>query len=88
MEVKRTVPVKLDVPDERHGDLHQTIQQFNTAANYTINHGKDDGDGDLILNESTIHDEVYHDLRDVTDLPANLVVRAYSKAVEAKKHRR
>jgi len=84
MEVKRTVPVKLDIPDERRDDLHQTIQQFNTAANYTIHHGRDD-DGDLILNKSTIHDEVYHDLRDRTDLPANLVVRAYSKAVEAMK---
>ncbi|WP_436907980.1 RNA-guided endonuclease InsQ/TnpB family protein [Halosimplex marinum] len=82
MEVKRTVPVKLDVPEERRDDLHQTIQQFNTAANYTIAHGRDD-DGDLILNKSTIHDEVYHDLRDETDLPANLVVRAYSKAIEA-----
>jgi len=84
MEVKRTVPVKLDVPEERRDDLHQTIQQFNTAANYTIDHGRDE-DGDLILNKSTIHDEVYHDLRDRTDLPANLVVRAYSKAVEAMK---
>lgn len=25
---------------------------------------------------------MYHDLRDETDLPANLVVRSYSKAVE------
>ena len=84
MEVKRTVPVKLDVPSERRDDLHQTIQQFNTAANYTIDHGRSD-DGDLILNKSTIHDEVYHDLREETDLPANLVVRAYSRAVEAMK---
>ncbi|MFC7072409.1 RNA-guided endonuclease InsQ/TnpB family protein [Halovenus rubra] len=84
MEVTRTVPVKLDVPGERRDDLHQTIEQFNTAANYTIDHGSDDN-GDLILNKSTIHDEVYHDLRDETDLPANLVVRAYSKAVEAMK---
>lgn len=29
MEVKRTVPVKLDVPDERRDDLHATIAQFN-----------------------------------------------------------
>ena len=34
MEVKRTVPVKLDVPDERRDDLHTTIEQFNDAANY------------------------------------------------------
>jgi hypothetical protein len=34
MEVKRTVPVKLDVPDERRDDLRTTIEQFNDAANY------------------------------------------------------
>ncbi len=81
MEVDRTVRVKLDVPDERHDDLHQTIQQFQTAVNYTVDHGEND-DGYLITNKSTIHDKVYHDLRDETDLPANLVVRSYSKAVE------
>jgi IS605 OrfB family transposase len=84
MEVKRTVPVKLDVPDERRGDLDTTIEQFNRAANYTVEHGRDD-DGYLILNKSKIHDKVYYDLRDETDLPANLCVRAYSKAVESMK---
>ena len=84
MEVKRTVPIKLDVPDERRDDLHTTIQQFNDAANYTIQNGRND-DGYLILNKSTIHDEVYYDLRDRTDLPSNLCIRAYSKAVEAMK---
>jgi len=84
MEVKRTVPVKLDVPDERRDDLHTTIEQFNDAANYTVENGRND-DGYLILNKSTIHDEVYYDLRDRTDLPSNLCIRAYSKAVEAMK---
>ncbi|WP_154020035.1 RNA-guided endonuclease InsQ/TnpB family protein [Halococcus sediminicola] len=84
MEVKRTVPVKLDVPDERRDDLHTTIEQFNDAANYTIQNGRND-DGYLILNKSKIHDRVYYDLRDQTDLPSNLCVRAYSKAVEAMK---
>ncbi|RDZ35290.1 MULTISPECIES: RNA-guided endonuclease TnpB family protein [unclassified Haloferax] len=84
MEVKRTVPVKLSVPDDRVDDLHQTIEQFNHACNYTVQNGRND-DGYLILNKSKIHDEVYHDLRDETDLPANLCIRAYSKAVEAMK---
>lgn len=52
------------------------------AANYTVEHGRTD-DGYRILNKSTIHDRVYHDLRGETDLPANLCVRAYSKAVES-----
>ncbi|QOS13425.1 transposase [Haloferax sp. Atlit-6N] len=84
MEVKRTIPVKLSVPEDRQDDLHQTIEQFNHACNYTVQHGRND-DGYLILNKSTIHGKVYHDLRDETDLPANLCVRAYSKAVEAMK---
>jgi IS605 OrfB family transposase len=84
MEVKRTIPVKLDVPDDRRDDLHTTIEQFNHAANYTVDHGRND-DGYLILNKSKIHDKMYYDLRDETDLPANLCVRAYSKAVEAMK---
>lgn len=84
MEVMRTVRVKLEVPEERRGDLHQTIDQFNHACNYTIDNGRND-DGYLILNKSKIHDQVYYDLRDETDLPANLCVRAYSKAVDAMK---
>ena len=84
MEVKRTVPVKLDVPDERRDDLRTTIEQFNDAANYTVQNGRND-DGYLILNKSKIHDRVYYDLRDRTDLPSNLCIRAYSKAVEAMK---
>ncbi|RZN62830.1 MAG: transposase, partial [Methanonatronarchaeia archaeon] len=77
MKVKRTIPVKLDVPKERREDLHTTIEQFNTAANYTVENGRNE-DGYLILNKSKIHDHVYYDLRDRTDLPANLCVRAYS----------
>ena len=84
MEVKRTIPVTLSVPEDREDDLHQTIEQFNHACNYTVQHGRND-DGYLILNKSTIHDKVYYDLRDETNLPANLCVRAYSKAVEAMK---
>lgn len=34
MEVRRTVRVKLDVPDDRRADLPASIRQFNDAANY------------------------------------------------------
>lgn len=84
MEVKRAVPVKLAVPDERRNDLHTTIEQFNDAANYTVQNARKDDDY-FILNKSKIHDRVYYDLRERTDLPANLCVRAYSKAIEALK---
>ena len=32
---RRTVPIKLDVPDQRRGDLHQTKDQFLYCANRT-----------------------------------------------------
>ena len=36
MEVRRTVPVKLDVADSDADLLHETIQQFLDAANYVV----------------------------------------------------
>ncbi|MHC3438712.1 transposase, partial [Natrialbaceae archaeon A-gly3] len=33
MEVRRTAPVKLVVPDEYHDDLHETADQFLYCAN-------------------------------------------------------
>jgi hypothetical protein len=33
MEVRRTAPVKLVVPDEYHNDLHETADQFLYCAN-------------------------------------------------------
>ena len=32
---RRTVPIKLDVPEQRRGDLHQTKAQFLHCANRT-----------------------------------------------------
>jgi hypothetical protein len=36
MEVRRTVPVKLDVTDEQADLLHETIDEFLWAANYVV----------------------------------------------------
>lgn len=41
MAVTRTVPAKRDVSVGRRDDLHRTIEQYNTAANYTADHGSD-----------------------------------------------
>lgn len=80
-EVQRTVKVKLDLNSDAQQSLHQTAEQFNTAVNYTIQNVEND-DGYYITSKSQIHDKVYHDLREQTELPANLCVRAYSKAIE------
>ena len=36
MEVRRTVPVKLDVTDAQADLLHETIDEFLWAANYVV----------------------------------------------------
>ena len=41
------------------------------AATHTVENGRND-DSYLILNESIIHDKLYYDLRNRTDLPSNL----------------
>jgi predicted transposase len=38
MEVRRTVPVKLDVTDSDADFLHDTISEFLWAANYVVDH--------------------------------------------------
>ncbi len=38
MEVRRTVPVKLDVADSDADLLHETISEFLWAANYVVDH--------------------------------------------------
>ncbi|PSQ38239.1 transposase [Halobacteriales archaeon SW_5_70_135] len=84
MEVRRTVPVKLDVTDSDAALLHDTIDQFRDAANYVVRHARDD-DGYVITSKRRLHDRTYEDVREATDLHANLVQAARSRAAEALK---
>ena len=38
MEVRRTVPVKLDVDSDDAALLHETVDEFLWAANYVVDH--------------------------------------------------
>jgi hypothetical protein len=40
MEVRRTVPVKLDVDGDDAALLHATIDEFLWAANYVVDHAR------------------------------------------------
>jgi len=84
MEVRRTVPVKLDVTDSDAALLHDSINQFRDAANYVVRHARDD-DGYVITSKRRLHDRTYGDVRETTDLHANLVQAARSRAAEALK---
>ncbi len=83
MEVRRTVPVKLEVTDSDADSLRETIQQFLGAANYVVDAAYD---GEWVeTRKSVLHDETYADIRDRTELHSNHVQSARDRAVDALK---
>ena len=79
---RRTVPIKLDVPEQRRGDLHQTKTQFLHCANRTSEWTWRD-DELCITSKSKAEDALYDDLREETDLTANLVQKAINRGIQA-----
>jgi IS605 OrfB family transposase len=79
---RRTVPIKLDVPKERRGDLHQTKTQFLHCANRTSEWAWR-YDEYCITSKSKAEDALYDKLREETDLTANLVQKGIRRAIEA-----
>ncbi len=79
---RRTVPIKLDVPRERRGDLHQTKDQFLHCANRTSEWAWRYDDY-CVTSKSTAENALYSELREETDLTANLVQKGIRRAIEA-----
>lgn len=86
MEVHRTAPVKLVVSDEQCDALHDTRDQFLWCANRAseVCWSKYDYE-ECITNKCTAQAALYDELRENTDLTANLVTGAIYRAVEAVK---
>ena len=84
MEATRTVPVKLRISDSAEESLHQTIEQFQWAANYVVDNAEND-DGYIITSKQNLHERTYDTVREHTDLHANLVQAARSRAADALK---
>ena len=84
-DVIRTVKVKLDVPDERCDDLHQTKAQFlhcaNTTAAWAWRHPTDY----CVTSKQKAENALYERLRNETELTANLVQKGIRRAIEATK---
>ena len=82
-DVIRTVKVKLDVPDERYDDLHQTKDQFlycaNTAAAWAWRHPNEH----CVTSKQQAESALYDQLRKETELTANLVQKGIRRAIEA-----
>ena len=79
---RRTVLIKLNVPRERRGDLHQTKTQFLHCANRTSDWAWRYDDY-CITSKSKAEDALYDELREETDLTANLVQKGIRRAIEA-----
>jgi len=84
MEVRRTAAVKLDVPDERRDDFHESARQFRHCANRAAEFcWSDRSYTECVTTNTTARAALYDDLRDETDLTANLVQEAIRRAVHA-----
>jgi predicted transposase len=81
MEVRRTVPVKLDVDSDDAGLLRETVDEFLWAANYVVDHA---WQGECkTTSKAQLQEETYDEVRDQTRLHANLVQNARNKAADA-----
>jgi hypothetical protein len=64
MEVRRTAPVKLDVPDQRREDFHESAQQFLHCANRAAAFCWDDTNYKACVTaNSTARNALYDELR-------------------------
>jgi transposase len=82
MEVRRTVPVKLDVDSDDAALLEDTVDVFLWCAQYVVDHAFE---GEYVTtSKTTLDDETYDEVREATDgFNGGLVQAARNKAAEA-----
>jgi IS605 OrfB family transposase len=81
MEVRRTVPVTLDVDSDDNALLRDTVDEFLFAAQYVVDYAFQ---GEYVTtNKGQLQDETYDDVCDQTPLNTGLVQNARNKAAEA-----
>ena len=86
MDVRRTAVVKLVVSDEQRDALHQTADQYLYCANRTADYcWSDTSYTECKTNKRQVRDALYPELREETDLQAQLVQAVIKRAVEAVK---
>ncbi|SNR75656.1 transposase, IS605 OrfB family, central region [Halorubrum ezzemoulense] len=81
MEVRRTVPVTLDVDSPDAVLLEETIDEFLWAAQYVTDHAFQEEY--VTTSKATLNDDTYDDVREATNLHSNHVQSARNKAAEA-----
>ena len=84
MDVRRTAVVKLAVSDEQRDVLHRTADQYLYCANRTADYcWFNTSYTECKTNKRQVRDALYNDLRNETELQAQLVQAAIKRAVEA-----
>lgn len=81
--VTKTLQIKLNIPDDRRGDVLETMRQYHMACELVLE--KAWSGQHKTYNRRTLHDRTYYDVRDETDLPANLVCSARNRVADAVK---
>jgi putative transposase len=83
MEIRRTVPVKLNVSDSAAESLFATIQDYRFAANCVVARSRRD-DGLVETTKQRLHERTYDEVRErVPELQSNLVQTARNRAADA-----
>ena len=82
MEVRRTIPVTLDVDSDDTALLEDTVDTFLWSAQYVVDHAFK---GEYVAtSKATLDDDTYDDVREATDgFNGGLVQAARNKAAEA-----
>jgi putative transposase len=85
VELRRTAVVKLDVDDDAHHLLQETIDRFKQAAQMVADEGWNGTDeGHIVTSKTELHDRTYDAVREATDeLNADLVCAARNRAADA-----
>ena len=84
MDVRRTAVVKLAVSDEQRDALRRTAEQYLYCANRTADYcWSDTSYTECKTNQRKVRDALYAELREETELQAQLVQAAIRRAVEA-----
>ncbi|WP_435156342.1 RNA-guided endonuclease InsQ/TnpB family protein [Haladaptatus sp. DFWS20] len=85
--IRRTVVVKLAVPDERRDDLRKTTERFRQAAQMVADRAFErNDDGYVITSKTKLHQLTYQQVREATDgLNADLVCAARNYAADSVK---
>jgi IS605 OrfB family transposase len=85
VECRRTAVIKLDTPEGSDGYLRETVEQFKHCANTASEWCWHGDDGYHITSKAKAERGLYDQLREDTDLTANLVQKGIRQAVEAVK---